>query len=207
MRLYLAGEMTNLPDWGWDEFRLDAERLRELGHEVVNPHSLHPEPPNWATTIRSGPEWLAQVRRYMKDDLPALLGCDGIACRPGWRRSRHAQLEVMVAATCGLRIFEFADGKLRQLPCDDTTLALAYRAVWGIFGVVGANSASHGGHVEWQSRTPQYHAHKVAGHAVTAAAQLAGELAPKPAGEGAREHLERCLVRSALALTRMEALS
>ena len=205
MRIYLAGPMTSRPDWNRPAFRTVATTLDSLGAIVINPHDLHPEPPPWHPNVRQDPGFAAMWRRYLREDLAQLLRCDLVIALPGWREeSDGARLEVTVAHLLGIQVQTWPDR--RRLFSDDETSRLAVRAALVLFDIVGANSHSHGGHVEWHSRTPPYHAHKVAGHAVTAAAQLAGEK-PVEQGEGAKAHLERCLVRSTMALARLDALT
>lgn len=65
--------------------------------------------------------------------------------------------------------------------------------------ILGSNSKRHGGHIEFISRTPQYHLQKVIRHAVTAIAQL-DQHEGLTSNENALDHIERTLVRSCMAL-------
>lgn len=68
--------------------------------------------------------------------------------------------------------------------------------------IIGENSVRHGGHVEWQSRTPQYHLQKVIRHAVTAISQLDMNEEIKD-GENCVDHVERVVVRASMALAQV----
>ena len=70
--------------------RLITERLRALGHEVVNPAELNCDTPDWLTCMRR--------------DIHALIECDGIALLENWELSRGARLELEIAQRLGLSI-------------------------------------------------------------------------------------------------------
>jgi hypothetical protein len=52
-RIYIAGKMSGLPDFGYPAFNTEAARLRAMGHHVENP-AENPEPPckSWAGYMR-----------------------------------------------------------------------------------------------------------------------------------------------------------
>lgn len=96
MKLYLAGKMSGLPDWGFAAFAKAAAELRAQGHDVVSPAELDAfddEP------IGSRP-WAD----YLKRDIPQLLKCDAIALLPNWENSRGARLECHIATELGLDV-------------------------------------------------------------------------------------------------------
>ncbi|WP_263147768.1 DUF4406 domain-containing protein [Pseudomonas sp. RIT-PI-AD] len=95
-RLYLAGPMTGLPEFNYPAFHAEAARLRALGYDVENP-AENPAPPCGS--------WLG----YMRLGLRQLLACDGVALLPGWRDSRGAWVECMVAHSLGLPVTMAAD--------------------------------------------------------------------------------------------------
>ena len=90
-RIYLSGPMTGLPELNFPAFNAEADRLRALGFEVVNPADLNPEP---------GTGW----HECMRNDLKALLDCDALALLDGWQRSAGAHLEMHVAHRVGMEI-------------------------------------------------------------------------------------------------------
>ena len=83
--LYIAGPMSGLPEFNYPAFHSAAEELRQLGFEVVSPAELHD-----GDTSRP---W----DFYMRASIAALVGCDGVALLPDWRKSRGARLEVSIA--------------------------------------------------------------------------------------------------------------
>ena len=93
MKLYLAGPMSNLPEWNFPAFHAAAAKLRADGHEVINPAELNPD-----TTM----EW----HQCMRVDIAALVTCEGIALLPGWENSKGARAEFATAAALGLKVFE-----------------------------------------------------------------------------------------------------
>lgn len=84
MRIYIAGPMTGLPDLNFPAFHAEAKKLRDLGHDVVNPAELNPDP-----TM----PWAECMRR----DIAALVTCDTIILLPGWQQSMGASLEQHIA--------------------------------------------------------------------------------------------------------------
>jgi len=91
MRWYIAGPMTGHKDLNFPAFAAEAARLRALGHEVVNPAEVNPDP---------GMAWAECLRR----DIPALLTCDGVALLPGWENSRGARLERHIAEALAMPV-------------------------------------------------------------------------------------------------------
>lgn len=90
-RIYISGPMTGLMDSNFPAFNAEAERLRGLGHEVVNPAELNPDPATgWGACMRA--------------DLKALLDCDTLALLDGWQQSAGAHLEMHVAHRVGIDI-------------------------------------------------------------------------------------------------------
>jgi hypothetical protein len=88
--------MTGLPDLNFPAFHAAAARLRELGHDAVNPAEVNPDP-DMAWEI------------CLKRDIPALLSCDGIVLLAGWQRSRGARLEMHIATELQLEILRLGD--------------------------------------------------------------------------------------------------
>lgn len=84
MRVYISGPMTGIQDHNRDAFLFAEQWLLLLGYDVVNPWRLG-EVKGWGRFD------------YMRRDLAALAGCDGIYMLPGWLRSRGARVEWFVA--------------------------------------------------------------------------------------------------------------
>lgn len=89
--LYIAGPMTGLPELNFPAFHAEADRLRAMGFEVVNPAEINPD---------KHMTWQA----CMRTDIAALVFCDGIHLLPGWRNSKGATLEHDIALRLGLSI-------------------------------------------------------------------------------------------------------
>lgn len=90
-RIYLSGPMTGMPGLNFPAFNVAAARLRDLGHEVVNPAELNKDP-------------AARWHECLRVDLKALLDCNTIALLDGWQKSNGAHLEMHVAHRVGIDI-------------------------------------------------------------------------------------------------------
>lgn len=211
MKLYLAGPMSGLPDWNYPYFIKVEAALVDQGYEIVNPARLHPAPNATTRVDWNNPEWTRLWRQFVVEDLQHLMQCDGIAALKGWRKSRGARVELNVASGLRMPCFEVKEnpdsinswGKfvLVEYPIDDLVRELQNLGADVLMDVIGNNAASHGGHAEWLSRTPNYHLRKSSKHALAAQAILDMYESPRN-GEGAVEHIERAVVRSLMALRR-----
>ena len=102
MKLYIAGPMSNLPEFNYPAF-MDAERqLLAAGYEVENP--ANPGHVNGWT-------W----QDYMKRGISQLVRCDGVALLPGWRKSRGAWIERDLALLLGMPCAELAVWQHRRV--------------------------------------------------------------------------------------------
>ena len=90
-RLYIAGPMTGLPDFNYPAFHAEAARLRGVGFHVENP-AENPAP--------ACGSWCA----YMRLAIAQLVTCDGIVLLPGWRRSKGARVEYLLACVLGMDV-------------------------------------------------------------------------------------------------------
>lgn len=88
MRVYISGPMTGLPEFNYPAFFAAEERLKERGHEVINP--ARPGDEAWG--------WLEFMRRALCD----LSEADAIHMLDGWEKSRGATLERHIADALGL---------------------------------------------------------------------------------------------------------
>lgn len=95
-RIYISGPMTGMPEHNFPAFNAEAERLRALGYDIVNPVDINPD---------AGTTWQECMRR----DLQELLTCDTIALLPGWQKSSGAHLEMHVAHRVGMEIVISSD--------------------------------------------------------------------------------------------------
>lgn len=87
MTVYISGPMTGLPEYNYPAFAAAKAYLQGLGFYVLSPHEA-PACDSWAA--------------YMKHDLKLLLECEAIVLLPGWKTSRGALLEKMVADNLGI---------------------------------------------------------------------------------------------------------
>jgi hypothetical protein len=83
--------MSGIVDFNFPAFHAIAARLRNEGHEVVNPAEI-----NTDTTMT----W----EQCLREDIKHLCDCEGIALMPGWEHSKGAQLELHVAHRLGLHV-------------------------------------------------------------------------------------------------------
>ena len=53
MKAYIAGPMTGRKDLNFPAFHAEAKKWRDLGHEIINPAELNPDPTMpWAECMR-----------------------------------------------------------------------------------------------------------------------------------------------------------
>jgi hypothetical protein len=90
-RVYISGPMTGYPDFNKPAFNREAERLRVLGYDVVNPAELNPD----ETT-----PW----HECLRNDIAHLVTCDALVMIEGWERSNGAHLEIHIAHRVGMEI-------------------------------------------------------------------------------------------------------
>lgn len=90
-RLYIAGQMSDLPDYNYPAFRAAEAALRAAGYDVVNPASVG---------VREGWGWADYLRAALK----LMLDCDGVALLPGWEWSRGACIERGLAINLGMDV-------------------------------------------------------------------------------------------------------
>ena len=84
MKLYIAGPMSQLPEFNYPAF-MDAERqLVAAGYEVENP-ARPGQVDGWT--------W----QDYMKRGIRQMLDCEGVALLPGWEDSPGARIEAQLA--------------------------------------------------------------------------------------------------------------
>ena len=101
MKLYLAGKMRGVPLYAFPAFEQAAKLLREKGHEVWSPHERDIHEDNFDPS--SGVP--RPIKEYMKYDLAALCDCDAVVALYGWQTSQGALLEIHVARTLGMPIY------------------------------------------------------------------------------------------------------
>ncbi len=97
MLVYLSGPMTGLPGYNTPEFHRCTARLRELGFDVLNP-----------AETAGGATHLPRAT-YMYIDVAYVQAADAVVVMDGWRSSKGAKLEMIVAAAHGKRVWTYDD--------------------------------------------------------------------------------------------------
>jgi len=116
-KVYVAGPMTDYPEYNYPAFYAAAKRLRlEYGWDVVNPAEL-----DELTTEELGDS--TQLPAYLRRDFRELVECDGIVLMDGWEDSPGANAELCVARFLAMDAFRLSGGqrngilyKTHQLP-------------------------------------------------------------------------------------------
>ena len=91
MKVYIAGPMTDMPNWNVEAFA-EAERwYSDRGHTVLNPASHTP---------RVNPESITHAE-YMKIALAMVDAVDALVMLDGWRYSKGARIEHRYASEHG----------------------------------------------------------------------------------------------------------
>ena len=84
MKLYVSGPMSGIENNNFGAFNAAARKLRDLGHIVVNPAEFDLDPEYcWSD--------------YLRQDIKAMLDCDGIYLLRGWEKSQGSNLEQHIA--------------------------------------------------------------------------------------------------------------
>lgn len=90
-RIYISGPMTGMPDLNFPAFNAKAKELRDLGHDVCNP-AEHDEIPDQPWEF------------YLRNDIRLLMDCYVLHLLPGWKNSKGARPEAMIAMELGMKI-------------------------------------------------------------------------------------------------------
>lgn len=101
MKIYLAGPMSNLPQFNFPAFYMAAAALRAQGFEVISPAELDDAEDNGkamksetGNPIDANRTWGSFLARDVK--VIADQGVEGIVFLPNWQNSRGARLEATV---------------------------------------------------------------------------------------------------------------
>lgn len=102
MKFYLAGPMTNIPQFNFPAFDAAASALRLRGFEIVSPAELDdPETHKAAMASKDGAPGSGSVNGstwgdFLARDVKIVADrVDGIVFLPGWEKSKGAILEAM----------------------------------------------------------------------------------------------------------------
>ena len=114
MKIYIAGPMRGYPNDNHAAFDAAEETLRAAGHSPVSPAYL-------ARALGKGPDTdyessTAYMKQVMIIDAVVICNCDAIAVLPGWEKSRGATMEVALAQSIGLPIYDSVMMRRLELP-------------------------------------------------------------------------------------------
>lgn len=109
-RIYLAGPMSQMPEWNFPAFHAATDRLRERGHIVCNPAERDAEV-GFDPTGMTGQEDLAELgfnlRQALLYDLAYVTTiATRVVVLDGWERSKGARAEVAAATAIGIEVHE-----------------------------------------------------------------------------------------------------
>lgn len=120
MRLYIAGPMSNLPQFNFPAFDAAAAALRARGHTIFNPTEM--DSPEWRAAALASPDGdVTKAVALTHQTWGAILGRDirvvadeveGIVLLPCWAASRGARLEAFTAILCGKSLQLYDEGAL-----------------------------------------------------------------------------------------------
>ena len=109
---YLAGPMTNIPQFNFPLFFRAAKKLRYIGYAIVSPAELDDEEDKGAAmaspdgAMGSGTGQSSTVKKtwgdFLSRDVKLIAdSVGGIIFLPNWQQSRGARLEAFVGILCG----------------------------------------------------------------------------------------------------------
>lgn len=102
--LYLGGPMSGYDNFNYAQFNNVAKILRSMGFTVINPAET------------AGGDQSLPHSKYMEIDLNYIRTVDAVIFLPGWRQSRGAKIEAVVAAAYDKPTFEFRqDMNVREI--------------------------------------------------------------------------------------------
>jgi len=90
--VYISGKVSGIEDKATLLFAEAEQDLIDKGFKVVNPTTLaHDHDLSW--------------ENYMRADIRALMGCDGVYLLRNWADSRGAKIERRIATELGMEIY------------------------------------------------------------------------------------------------------
>ena len=92
--IYISGPMTGIENHNFDKFYEVADHFQEQGWKVINP----------ATNFNGRTDLPRED--YMRVDFEDITSADAIVMLPGWKNSRGATAEYLVAIECGLEVYD-----------------------------------------------------------------------------------------------------
>lgn len=99
---YISGPMTGIPEYNFPMFEHITKALRSAGEKVFSPHEVvHPD---------NGELGSLPWEEYIRKDLQMMLdNCNAILLLPGWRLSKGATFERLVAVKLNFEVYELQE--------------------------------------------------------------------------------------------------
>lgn len=97
---YIAGPMTGIEDLNFPAFDEARDMLHSNSYVAISPADLDRE-----LGYHTEGTVAENLANYMKRDIEAIAGADGILLLVGWEASQGAQMELMVALICNLVVW------------------------------------------------------------------------------------------------------
>lgn len=120
VKLYLAGPMSNYPQFNYPAFFEAAKYLRDAGYTVHSPAEM--DSPEVLAKILASPDGkldrnLPSWGDFLSKDVKVVADeVNGVVVLPGWEKSRGARLEVFVAKLCNHKLFVYGqNGNYREM--------------------------------------------------------------------------------------------
>ena len=97
-KVYIAGPISGMPDYNKIAFASMADKLRDAGFDVVNPHDTCRK----IVEEHEGSDKELWVK-CMRADIKQLMDCDYITLLPGWEKSKGCRIEIALCRELGLK--------------------------------------------------------------------------------------------------------
>lgn len=120
MKIYIAGPMSNIPQFNFPAFYAAAAALRAQDWEVVSPAEMDDQEDSGAALKSTDGDvndrtivkktWGDFLSRDVK--LLADTGIQGIIFLPDWQKSKGAKLEAYVGLTLNFKFFTYEGGEV-----------------------------------------------------------------------------------------------
>jgi hypothetical protein len=110
MRVYIAGPIAGKPDGNKTAFAEAAQRVRQAGHQPVNPWDIPPDHEGLCCPgepTEHEPDSGHTYGCYLRADILWLVYCDAVMLLDGWAASKGASTEAHVAQSLGLPMVNF----------------------------------------------------------------------------------------------------
>lgn len=128
LKFYVAGPMTNVPQFNFPAFFAAEKSMVEQGYEVQLPADMK-DPVAVAQAMASKDGKIGDVKvtwgQCLSQDVLLIADhVDGICFLPNWEKSRGARLEAFTALLCNRKFAELTDTGVIEMHADDVRLIL-----------------------------------------------------------------------------------